>query len=83
MSKKAEKYYMYNHENGNGRAAQRMYHAQCSFLIENFRIFQRLFCRLRETRSFQVTSHDAGRCRAVHSPSLEEIILNVVADRPK
>ncbi|GFY28532.1 hypothetical protein TNCV_4149631 [Trichonephila clavipes] len=38
---------------------------------------------LRDTRSFYVTRHNAGRQRAVRSPSLEESILNVVAVRPE
>ncbi|GFU69477.1 hypothetical protein TNCV_2282461 [Trichonephila clavipes] len=44
-------------------------------------IFQWLHRQLLETRWFQVTKHDAGRRRAVHSPSLVESILNAVADR--
>ncbi|GFU05202.1 hypothetical protein TNCV_575321 [Trichonephila clavipes] len=40
-------------------------------------------CQLRETSSFNVTRHDAGRQRAVCSSSLEESILNVVAVRPE
>ncbi|GFX54799.1 hypothetical protein TNCV_2556851 [Trichonephila clavipes] len=44
-------------------------------------IFQRLLRQLRETRLFHVTRHDAGRRRPVRSPSLEESILNVVANR--
>ncbi|GFU41989.1 hypothetical protein TNCV_4676871 [Trichonephila clavipes] len=47
------------------------------------RIFQRLHRQLRETRSFHVPRHDAGRRRTVPSPSLEESILNAVADRPE
>ncbi|GFW29213.1 hypothetical protein TNCV_4132872 [Trichonephila clavipes] len=43
----------------------------------------RLHRQLRETCSFHVTRYDAGRRRAVPSPSLEEDILNVVADRPE
>ncbi|GFV74135.1 hypothetical protein TNCV_4510411 [Trichonephila clavipes] len=49
--------------------------------MPNHRIFQRLHRQLRETRSVQVTRHDAGRQRAVGSTSLEESILNVVAVR--
>ncbi|GFV42051.1 uncharacterized protein TNCV_1569181 [Trichonephila clavipes] len=45
--------------------------------------FQRLHRQLRETSSFHVSRHHAGRRRAVRSPSLEESILNVVADRPE
>ncbi|GFX95751.1 hypothetical protein TNCV_4886771 [Trichonephila clavipes] len=40
-----------------------------------------LHLQLRGTRSFHITRHDAGRRRAVRSPSLEGSILNVVADR--
>ncbi|GFV84151.1 uncharacterized protein TNCV_3038121 [Trichonephila clavipes] len=40
------------------------------------RIFQRLH------RSFPVSRHDADRRRDVRSPSLEEHLLNAVADRP-
>ncbi|GFU80348.1 uncharacterized protein TNCV_3521221 [Trichonephila clavipes] len=46
-------------------------------------IFQWLHRQLCETHSFHVTRHDAGRRRAVQSPSLEESILNGVADRPE
>ncbi|GFW69984.1 uncharacterized protein TNCV_1404371 [Trichonephila clavipes] len=49
----------------------------------NHKIFQRLHRRLREMRSFHVTRHDAGRRRVVRSLSLEESILNGVADRPE
>ncbi|GFW33248.1 hypothetical protein TNCV_2859261 [Trichonephila clavipes] len=44
---------------------------------------QRLSRQLRETSSFHVTIDDVGRRRAVCSPSVEESIVNVVADRPK
>ncbi|GFW39404.1 hypothetical protein TNCV_1833871 [Trichonephila clavipes] len=63
----ADIHYMYGRANGNGRAALRMYHAQ----------------KLRDTRSFHATRHDAGRRRIVPIPSLEESILNVVAYRPE
>ncbi|GFW06212.1 uncharacterized protein TNCV_36871 [Trichonephila clavipes] len=43
---------------------------------------QRLHRQVHETRSFHITRHDAGRQRAVRSPSLESI-LNVVAVRPQ
>ncbi|GFX20879.1 hypothetical protein TNCV_79341 [Trichonephila clavipes] len=43
----------------------------------------RLHRQHRETRSFHVTRHDSGRRRPVSSPSQEESILNVVADRPE
>ncbi|GFW29212.1 hypothetical protein TNCV_4132871 [Trichonephila clavipes] len=46
-------------------------------------MLKRLHRQLRETCSFHVTRYDAGRRRAVPSPSLEEDILNVVADRPE
>ncbi|GFV45309.1 uncharacterized protein TNCV_2037621 [Trichonephila clavipes] len=51
--------------------------------MPDHRIFQLLHCQLRETRSFHVTRDDAGRRRAVSSPSLEESILNAVTDRPE
>ncbi|GFV65215.1 hypothetical protein TNCV_3683121 [Trichonephila clavipes] len=51
--------------------------------MPDHRIFQRLLCQLRATRSFHVTRHDAGRLRAVRSLSLEERILNVVSGRPE
>ncbi|GFW33749.1 fatty acid synthase [Trichonephila clavipes] len=51
--------------------------------MPDHRIFQRLHYEHRKTRSFPVTRHDDGQRRAVRSPSLEERILNVVADRPK
>ncbi|GFU66470.1 uncharacterized protein TNCV_3807131 [Trichonephila clavipes] len=47
------------------------------------RISQRLHLQLRETRFFHDTRHDDGRRRAVRNSSLEESILNVVADRVK
>ncbi|GFT29017.1 hypothetical protein TNCV_3586681 [Trichonephila clavipes] len=45
-----------------------------SFLIDEcrIRIFQRLHRQLRETRSFYVTRHEAGRRRAVRSPRLKK-----------
>ncbi|GFV17143.1 uncharacterized protein TNCV_3633061 [Trichonephila clavipes] len=61
-----------------------MYHAQFpERRMPDHRIYQRLHRQLRETRSFYVTRHDAGRQRAAPSPSLEESILHVVADRPE
>ncbi|GFT92862.1 hypothetical protein TNCV_740311 [Trichonephila clavipes] len=81
--KKADMNYKYGCANVNGKAAFQMYHAQ--FLdrrMPDHRIFQRLHRRLRETRSFHVTRCDVGRRTAARSPSLEESILNVVADRP-
>ncbi|GFV62324.1 uncharacterized protein TNCV_1131071 [Trichonephila clavipes] len=51
--------------------------------ISDHRIFQRLHRQLREACSFHVTRHDAGRRKAVRSPSLEGSILNVVVDRPE
>ncbi|GFT11832.1 hypothetical protein TNCV_1923571 [Trichonephila clavipes] len=46
------------------------------------RIFQRLHHLFREARSFHVARNDVGGRRAAGSLSLEESILNVVADRP-
>ncbi|GFX16754.1 DUF4817 domain-containing protein [Trichonephila clavipes] len=77
-------YYMYGRPNANGRAALPMYQAQ--FLdrrMTNYRIFLRLHCQLRETRSFHITRHDPGQRRATRCPSVEESILNAVADRPE
>ncbi|GFX01953.1 hypothetical protein TNCV_371421 [Trichonephila clavipes] len=51
--------------------------------MPDHRIFQRLHRQLCEKRSFHVTRCDAGQRRAVPSPSLEESILYVVADRPE
>ncbi|GFU21306.1 hypothetical protein TNCV_1475891 [Trichonephila clavipes] len=69
---------MYGRTNGKGRAALRMFHAQCpDRRMADHRIFQRLHRHLRETRFFHVTRNDAGRQR------LEESMLNVVADRPE
>ncbi|GFY28602.1 uncharacterized protein TNCV_4150331 [Trichonephila clavipes] len=76
----ADMHYMYGRVNGNDRAALQRYHAQFpDRRMPNHSMFQ----RLRDTRSFHVTRHDAGRQRAVRSPSLEESILNVVAVRPE
>ncbi|GFS52950.1 hypothetical protein TNCV_330971 [Trichonephila clavipes] len=77
-------HYMYGRANGNGRAELLMHHAQFSDQrMLDHRIFQRFNRQLRETRSFLVIRHDAGRRRTVFSTSLEESILNVVADRPE
>ncbi|GFX59775.1 hypothetical protein TNCV_1778141 [Trichonephila clavipes] len=51
--------------------------------MPDHRIVQRLHRQLRGTRSFYVTRHDAGQRKVEHSSSLEERILNVVADRPE
>ncbi|GFX29476.1 uncharacterized protein TNCV_4498711 [Trichonephila clavipes] len=75
---------MYGGVNGNSRAALRKYHAQFpDRRMPNHSIFQRIHRQLRKERLFHVTRHDAGRRRAVRSPSLKESILNVEADRPK
>ncbi|GFX60842.1 uncharacterized protein TNCV_1311351 [Trichonephila clavipes] len=59
-----------------------MYHAQFpDQRMTVHRIFQRLHHQLRETRSFHVTRRDSNRRTAVRSPSIEESILNVVADK--
>ncbi|GFV66285.1 transposable element Tcb1 transposase [Trichonephila clavipes] len=77
-------HYMYGRSNGTGRAVLRMYHAQFpDRRMLNHRICQRLHRQFRETLSFRFTRYDAGQQRAVHSPSLEESILSVGADRPK
>ncbi|GFW75053.1 DUF4817 domain-containing protein [Trichonephila clavipes] len=77
-------HYRYGHANSNGRAAVRMHHAQVpDRRMPDHTIFLRVFRQLREKRSFHITRHDAGRRRTVSSPSLEESILNVVADRPE
>ncbi|GFW91578.1 hypothetical protein TNCV_4499981 [Trichonephila clavipes] len=56
-----------------------MYHAQFpDRRMLNHRIFQWLHRQVLETDLFHVS-----RRRAVQSPSLEESILNAVADRPK
>ncbi|GFT46051.1 hypothetical protein TNCV_3475661 [Trichonephila clavipes] len=59
-----------------------MYHAQFSNqrMLDHI-IFLVLHRQLCETHSFHVTMHHAGRQRAVPSPSLEESILNILADR--
>ncbi|GFT34023.1 hypothetical protein TNCV_4384741 [Trichonephila clavipes] len=51
--------------------------------MPDYKICQRLYRRLCETRSFLVIRHDSGRQRAVRSPSLDESIFNVMADRPE
>ncbi|GFU79418.1 hypothetical protein TNCV_871891 [Trichonephila clavipes] len=61
-----------------------MYHAQFpDRQMPHHRIFQLLLRQLREPRLFYVTKHDACRRRAVPSPSMEESILNLVADGPE
>ncbi|GFS73170.1 uncharacterized protein TNCV_687201 [Trichonephila clavipes] len=83
-AKKTDMHYMYGRVKDNDRAALRMFHAQFpDRRMPDQRIFQRLHRQLCETRSFDVTRHDAGRRRAVRRPRLEESILNVVADRPE
>ncbi|GFU22481.1 hypothetical protein TNCV_1303951 [Trichonephila clavipes] len=57
-----------------------------SFESDRFFFFSDAFLlhrQLRETRSFDITRHDADRRRTVRSPSLEERILYLVADRPE
>ncbi|GFV62063.1 hypothetical protein TNCV_4108661 [Trichonephila clavipes] len=79
----ADVHYMYARANGNGRAALRLYHAHFpNRRMPDHRIFQRLHRQLREIRSFSITRQDAGQRIAVRCPSLEENILNFVADRP-
>ncbi|GFS88499.1 hypothetical protein TNCV_1461391 [Trichonephila clavipes] len=74
--------YMYGRVNGNYRAALRIYHAQFpDRQMLHHSIFQYLHRQFRETCSFHVTRHDPGRRRVVRSPSMEESLLNVVADR--
>ncbi|GFX68453.1 hypothetical protein TNCV_3998851 [Trichonephila clavipes] len=51
--------------------------------MPDHRIFQQLHHQHRETCSFHITRHDAGRRTALRSPSLEESILNVVVGRPQ
>ncbi|GFU50239.1 uncharacterized protein TNCV_300741 [Trichonephila clavipes] len=83
-SENADMHYMYGRANGNDRSAQRMYHAQFpDQRLPDHRIFQQFHRQLREIGSFHVTRHDAGRQSPVHSPSLEESILILVADRPE
>ncbi|GFW39739.1 uncharacterized protein TNCV_4522291 [Trichonephila clavipes] len=68
---KADMHYMHGHANGNDRAALQIYYAQFSDRrMPDHRFFQRLYRQHRETRSFYVTRHDAGRRRAVCIPSL-------------
>ncbi|GFW43322.1 uncharacterized protein TNCV_2923701 [Trichonephila clavipes] len=51
--------------------------------MPNHKIFQRLHRKFRETRSFHVTKHDAGRRRFVRSSCLKESNFSIMADRPK
>ncbi|GFY06162.1 hypothetical protein TNCV_3108411 [Trichonephila clavipes] len=75
-------HYIYSRANGNGRAELLMHHAQFSDLrIPDHRTFQRFHPQLRETHSFHAMRYDAGQRRPVFSLSLEEGILNVMADR--
>ncbi|GFW57895.1 uncharacterized protein TNCV_1418421 [Trichonephila clavipes] len=77
-------HYMCGRAIGNDRSALQMYHSQFpDQRMPDHRTFQRLHRQLRETRSFHVTRHDAGRRRPVRSSSLEESLLNVVTDRPE
>ncbi|GFT27524.1 hypothetical protein TNCV_1276131 [Trichonephila clavipes] len=57
--------------------------ADVHYMYDRENVFQRLHHHLPKTRSFLVTGHNAGLRRAVSSSSLEESILNVVADRPE
>ncbi|GFX36147.1 hypothetical protein TNCV_4216691 [Trichonephila clavipes] len=67
-------HYMLGRGNGNGRASQRMYHTQCpDRCVPDHRIFKQLHRKLRETGSFHVTRHNAGRRRAVR-----ELMVNVI-----
>ncbi|GFW65591.1 hypothetical protein TNCV_3550141 [Trichonephila clavipes] len=70
--------------NGNGRTPLTNVSGEVSRSRNtgSHRIFLRLHRQLRETRSFHVTKQDADRRRAVRSPNLEEIILNIVAIDP-
>ncbi|GFW85658.1 hypothetical protein TNCV_853081 [Trichonephila clavipes] len=53
---------MYGRANGNGRAAQQIYHAQFpERRITDRNFSRRLHHQLREKRSFLATRHDAGR----------------------
>ncbi|GFX20930.1 uncharacterized protein TNCV_79851 [Trichonephila clavipes] len=77
-------HYVYDRVNGNGRVSLQMYHAQFhDQQMPDHRVFQRLHRQLRETSTFHVTRHAADRRSAVRRPTLEEIILNVVSDRPE
>ncbi|GFU94840.1 hypothetical protein TNCV_4552921 [Trichonephila clavipes] len=51
--------------------------------MPNHRMFPRLHRQLRETHSFHVTKHDAGRLRAVLNSRLEENIVSIVAVSPE
>ncbi|GFS86474.1 uncharacterized protein TNCV_513401 [Trichonephila clavipes] len=80
----ADMHYICGHANGNGSATLRRYHARFpDQQMPDHRIFQRLHRQLRETRSFHLTRHDAGRRRAVRSTRLEENISRVVVDKPE
>lgn len=51
--------------------------------MQNHRTFQRLHCHLLERGSFHVTRNEAGLKDLYAVQSLEEIILNFVANRPE
>ncbi|GFU87823.1 hypothetical protein TNCV_963791 [Trichonephila clavipes] len=58
----SDMHYMYGRANGNNRAPLPKYHAQFpDQRMPDHRIFQRSHRQLRETCSFHVTRHDAGR----------------------
>ncbi|GFV52471.1 uncharacterized protein TNCV_4707721 [Trichonephila clavipes] len=83
-TKNVDMHYMYAGTNGKGTAVLRMRHAQFPYRRMQFHsIFQWLPRQLLETHSFDVTKQDAGRRKAVRTPSLEESILRVVAVRPE
>ncbi|GFW94398.1 uncharacterized protein TNCV_1433331 [Trichonephila clavipes] len=74
-AQKADIHYMNGRATGNGRAVLRMYHVQFpDRRMLDQRIFQRLHRQLRETRSFYVSRHNAGRRRAVRSQRRSELI---------
>ncbi|GFW94673.1 hypothetical protein TNCV_4247131 [Trichonephila clavipes] len=84
FAENADMHYMHSSANGNGRAALRMYHVHFpDERMPDYGIFQLLHRELHETRLLLVAKHDAGIRTALRTPSLEESLLNFVADRPE
>ncbi|GFU47222.1 hypothetical protein TNCV_3000291 [Trichonephila clavipes] len=83
-TEKAYMHYLYSRANGNGRTALRMYRVLFPDRRRpDHRIFSGYIVLLHRQLRYIVTRHDADRRRNVHSPSPEERILYLVADRPE
>ena len=83
VSEQTDMHYMYGRADGNSARARELYAARYpNRQLPCARTFARIHQRLRENGTFDRSTRDVGRPRAVRSTRLEERVLHVVDENP-